>query len=81
MKAFEFEAVIGRDLTIPVPPEVAGQLSSQFPVRVLVKLEEPARLASSPLIGSMAREAELVGQVCAGIMQDREKQILRTSNG
>jgi len=40
MRAFEFQAQIGNDKTLSVPPEVAKQLPEQSPLRVIVLVDD-----------------------------------------
>jgi len=46
MKAFEFQASINPNETLPVPSEVATQLHPEQPVRVLILVPEPADQAA-----------------------------------
>jgi hypothetical protein len=40
MKAFEFQAQIGKGETLSVPPDVAKQLPRQLPLRVIVLVDD-----------------------------------------
>jgi len=69
MKALEFQSRINADATLSVPPEVARQLPSDQPLRVLLLLAEDAdaagweRLAAQELLAGYTESDAIYDQI------------------
>jgi hypothetical protein len=72
MKAFEFQTCLGTDATIPVPPQVAGQIGPNRPVRVIVLVpdfdddREWSRLVTEQFLKGYAEGDAIYDDVPAG---------------